>query len=373
MPCSPGVSPSWTCSAPARDGRTGYRRGRACAGAGYRTRRGLKNPDALEPGGVATTAETERWLLEEGDPSVRARTMRELSGRAENDGELAAAREEIGVRGWAAAILRQQLPSGAWDTAGTSGEDLYLPKYIATNWRLLVLSDLGLTRRHPAIDRAVRLLIDRWDAADGSLGGSDSEACVSGNALRFLERFGYGEEEVARRTTDWLLRSQKADGGWHCFPSEHGTLDAWEPLAALAEIPSPRRSPPVRRAIEQGAEFFLERRLLFDGETRYPPWFRLHYPQHYYYDLLVGLDILTRLGYGADPRIRPALEALEALRGDDGRWRLDALHPDLDPSTDYLIRTPFYPFGLELPGRSSQWITMTALLVRHRAEGRSVR
>jgi hypothetical protein len=88
---------------------------------------------------------------------------------------------------------------------------------------------------------------------------------------------------------------------------------------------------------------------------------------HYYYDALVGLDFLTRLGFGADPRLRPMLEWLVERRNSDGSWNLDALHPDVPAVDPYQIEPPFYPFALEFPGRPSRWITLTALTVLRRA------
>jgi hypothetical protein len=130
--------------------------------------------------------------------------------------------------------------------------------------------------------------------------------------------------------------------------------------------PFEARTPAILQSIERGAEFYLERRLFREGPTLYRPWFRLHYPVHYYYDILVGLDTLTSLGYGEDPRMRPALDRLEAMRHRDGSWNMDALHPDTeDPA--YQFRGPFYPLGLEVPGRPSRWITTTALHVLKRA------
>src|SRR5205809_733010 len=159
---------------------------------------------------------------------------------------------------------------------------------------------------------------------------------------------------------------QKSDGGWHCFRSRTGTLDGWEALAGFAAIPEAKRSAAMHRAIERGAEFYLERGLLREGRTPYAPWMRLHYPVHYYYDLLVGVDVLTSLGYGDDPRMRLPLGRLAGKRNRDGTWNLDALHPDTE-DPNYQIRGPFYPFGLEVPGRPSRWITATALIALQRA------
>src|SRR5207245_1479865 len=156
------------------------------------------------------------------------------------------------------------------------------------------------------------------------------------------------------------------DGGCQCGRSRTGTLDGWEALAAFAALPSGARTPPILRSIERGAEFYLERRLFREGPTPYRPWFRLHYPVHYYYDILVGLDTLTSLGYVGDLRMRPALDRLEAMGNRDGSWNMDALHPDSEDPV-YQFRGPFYPLGLEVPGRPSRWITTTALSVLKRA------
>jgi hypothetical protein len=306
------------------------------------------------------------WLLSrESDPSVRVRVLRELLDRSEEDPAVVRAQKEIGRKGWAAKILREQHPEGHWATPGTTGFELYRPKYVATNWRLLVLSDLGLTKKQPRVAKAADLFLRRFSAS-GDLGGRASEVCITGNAVRMLARFGYLKDPRVRPAIDWLVRHQKKDGGWHCFRSATGTLDCWEALAAFHALPPGARDEPILKAIERGAEFYLERRLFREGPTPYRPWFRLHYPVHYYYDLLVGLDVLTSLGYGDDPRLRPALDRLEAMRNRDGSWNMDALHPDTE-DPNYQTRGPFYPLGLEVPGRPSRWITTTALTVLKRA------
>ncbi len=313
------------------------------------------------------------WLLEEAaDPSVRYRVLRELLDRPEDDPEVVGARREIGRKGWAAKILGEQHPGGQWATKGTSAYELYRPKYVATNWKLLVLSDLGLTGKNPRVAKAVDLFFRRFSGTkrarfpSGGLGYRGSEVCFTGNAVRMLVRFGYLEDPRVRPAIDWLVRHQKADGGWHCSPSRTGTLDAWEALSAFAALPAGARTTAVERAIERGAGFYLDRGLLREGRAPYPPWTRLHYPVHYYYDVLVGLDTLTALGYGDDRRMRPALDRLERMRNRDGSWTMDALHPDSE-DPEYRTRGPFYPLGLEVPGRPSRWITTTALGVLKRA------
>lgn len=308
-------------------------------------------------------------LLEDGDPSVRLGVLRDLLDRPATDPDVAAARAELGTKGWSASILAGQQEPGHWERFDGSGDDLYRPKYIATNWRLLVLSDLGMDRTDPRIDRAARLLLRYWgEESDGVFGQGGSETCITGNSVRMLARFGYLDEPEVRAGLRWLVGAQKPDGGWHCFPSETGTLDAWEALAAFAAVPPPQRNESIRRSIEKGAEFYLDRGLLreSDGST-YEPWHRLHYPHHYYYDLLVGLDVLTALGFGDDPRLKAPLEELERKRLPDGTWALEAVHPDLLPSDPYHPEPPIYPFLIEYPGLRSQWATFLALRVLRRS------
>ena len=315
---------------------------------------------------MAISPSVRRWLLTGADPSVVYRVRRELLGQRESDPKVRAARRKIGRSGWAASILAQQMPGGGWATRGTSGRELYWPKYFATNWQLIVLAELGVPGSDPRVRRALDLVRKRWGGRGNAFGGSGSETCITGNWVRYMVRFGRADDPYVASAVDWLVDQQKVDGGWHCFPSRQGTLDAWEAMNAFAALPPERRTARVRAAIGRGAEFFLDRGLLREGPGAYPPWERLHFPAYYYYDLLVGLDFLTALGYGDDRRLRAPLDRLEAMRRPDGRWNLDAHHPDVD-GVGYQPRAPFYPAVLELAGRPSRWITTSALVVLRRA------
>ena len=307
-----------------------------------------------------------KWLTgPKADPSVRVRYLTEIEGRSPTDREVREAARSIGKVGWAADLLRFQLRDGHWATPGTSEQELYRPKYVATNWAAIVLADLGMTRADPRIRRTAEMILDRWSGRKGDLSGRSGEICVTGNAVRTLIRFGYLDHPVVQRSIGWIVRTQKPDGGWHCFPSKKGTLDGWEGLAAFAEIPEGSRDGAIRRSIERGAEFYLKRRLMKEG-ARYGPWFTLHYPNHYYYDLLVGLRVLTRLGYGADPRLSPALRWLRSKRRRDGSWAIDAAHPDLEEFAwlaKYLAGRLVFPVVVEPLGQPSQWATIEALAV----------
>ena len=82
----------------------------------------------------------------------------------------------------------------------------------------------------------------------------------------------------------------------------------------------------------------------------------------------MGLDALTRLGYGGDRRLRPALELFAKKRRPDGTWALDKVHPDLGAGAGYRFRRKPKRFALESEGRPSKWVTLTALQVLKRVE-----
>jgi hypothetical protein len=304
------------------------------------------------------------------DPSVRARYWHEVEGLPPGDSRVRRAESAIGRSGWASALLGQQWPDGHWGPPGTAGPNLYRPKFITTHWILGVLADLGMTRKDPRVRRASELILDRYRGRGRGApldyrrerGG---EICVTGMIARTLIRTGYLDDPSVLQTLDWIVGTQKSDGGWHHSASSHGTLDAWEGLAALAEIPEDQRSERLRRSIERGAEFFLRHRLMVEGRGRYLPWLRIHYPNHYCYDVLLGLRLLTRLGYRSDRRLDPGLEWLRGKRSREGVWSIDASVPDVPPSLarQYYENEIVYPMMLEPVGGPSQWATVEALSI----------
>ena len=304
------------------------------------------------------------WLLEESQPSVRWRALLDLTARGPRDPEVRDARARIPKAGWAADILRRQRPTGAW----VSEESLYRPKYESTNWMLLILADLGMDRGDARIRAACEFWIRRFAKKDGGFGADRmriSEMCITGNTARALMQFGYEDHPRVRSALRWLLRDQKANGGWRCG-WRRGILDGWEAMSAFAAYPRRKWTAGIGRAVDRGAEFYLERELHREG-PRYEPWYRFHYPVHYFYDVLVGLDLLTSLGFGGDKRLAFAANLVKSKRRPDGRWNLDAVHPDMSRTA------PPYPsrgrFALEKPGRPSKMITLRAERALGRTEG----
>ena len=107
------------------------------------------------------------WLLQKDQRGVRYLTLTQLLERREDNPEVEAAKRMIPNKGWATDLLAEQKPEGFW----IEEESLYRPKYLSTNWMLLVLSDLGLTRSDPRIAKACELWIERFAKSDGGFAG----------------------------------------------------------------------------------------------------------------------------------------------------------------------------------------------------------
>jgi hypothetical protein len=312
--------------------------------------------------------------LEENQPSIRYLALTKLLDKPESDTEVKHARFAIAQTGWAAEMLNRQAPGGWW----VSEKNLFWPKFRATNWMLLTLSSLGLSREEPRIRRACELWISRFAKPDGGFGFEQkqvSELCFAGNTARALVKFGYADHPAVRSAFQWLVREQRENGGWDCW-GRNGVIDAWEGMSAFASLHRQKWTRSMKRAVERGAEFYLDRRLYRQGD-RYEPMFRYHFPEHYCYDLLVGLDFITALGYGSDRRLKYATKLLREKRRPDGRWNLDAIHPDLDAreSAIYIAwqkkhpnLPPEKPFALERLGEPSKLITLKAMRILKRIE-----
>jgi hypothetical protein len=327
-----------------------------------------ENPDLT---GHAEDAKVVEWLLEESQPAVRYRTLLDLLDRKESDAEVRLARSKIARVGWARDQLRLQGPKGFWEAHDPRNvkewiDFLYFPVFRATNWRALVLSDLGLDATNPKIKKIADLLFEYKLRLSSPFNFFHEEMCISANTARMLTRFGYADDPRVRKLYDWLIEDQRKDGGWNCSQGTPGTLDVWEPLAAFASLPKAKRTSKMEESISRGAEFYLERKLFKEGRP-YAPWLRLHYPNHYYYDILVGLDVLTQLGFSGDRRLRPALNILADKRQPDGTWLMDRLHPDIGPDiTIHPDKEKIKPLIVEEASKPSKWITLKALRVLNR-------
>ena len=311
------------------------------------------------------------WLFEPDQPSIRYLTLTQLLGKKETESGVREARARIPTTGWVADILARRDPGGWW----VRPKGWLEPRFLGTNWNMLALSDLGASREIPEVRASSEFWMGSAPLKGGGVGGfgkGKGHHCYTANMARALIRMGYEDDPRVRRTLEYLVRTAHPKGGWTCRfgtdgPATSRTLDAWEGLSAFAAYPRSKWTRSMTACVEKGAEYYLDRELHKQG-ARYDPWYRFHWPVHYYYDLLVGLDVLTALGYTDDKRLGFALDLLKQKRRKDRRWNLDAVHPEMSPAAvqwyaKHPEQHPPTPLACETAGEPRKMITLRALTV----------
>jgi len=335
------------------------------------------------------------WLLGLENPAVRFFTLRDLLDYRDYNPEVVETKAAIGHYNKVHRIFRRQKPGGFWESDDTP----YKPKYKGTYWQIMILGMLGLDRDDERIRRACEYIYQfqheeggfttfkeegatkeyEWMKKRALQRGKDippfelwaaeeirehEMSCLTGNVALALMRLGYASDERVMRALNWLVEVQNADGGWLCpywkahIRDKHGCfMGTIAPLDAFSELPAEHRTPEMEAAVERGVEFLLMHRLFKADHHGFKvikeSWLNFGFPQ-FFYDILRGLSVVTKLGYAGDERIDDALEILLQKQNDEGRWILEST-PSGRMQTN-----------LEQKGKPSKWVTLNALRVLKR-------
>ena len=325
---------------------------------------------------AALRADPLNWLLEPEDPAVRHLALRQLCDRQADDPDVVESRQAGMATDPIAAILAAQQTGGYWEKPGPG----YATKYRGTVWQLIFLDQLGADPDDQRIRRACEYVLAHSQAENGGFGASGAVGdkapppsyvihCLTGNLLRALLGFGWGDDPRVARAIDWQARAITGNGvtrwyasgtcgpGFACAANERLPC-AWGAIKAiggLARLPAAARSLEVSRAINAGAEFLLSRDpAVADypagwGNTRPSgSWFKLGFPSGYVADVLQNLEVLAELGYARDPRLANATEWLLARQDALGRWK-----------NQYAYNGKTW-VDIDCQGRPSKWVTLRA-------------
>ncbi len=291
------------------------------------------------------------WLLD-GDPAVRWQVERDLAGVPRSRWE--ATRALIATEGWGQRLLAEQ------DECGTWGGGLYGPKWISTNYTLLLLRRFGLDPVNPQALVGARRLLDDADWVEGGVSywGKRllAERCVNGMVLSIASWFDVQDPRI-EDIASLLLRVQFDDGGWNCedyrgatHSSFHTTISV---LEGLLEWSRRRGTSDADEAIARGHEFLLAHRMFRShrtGEVISERWTRFSFPPRWHYDILRGLDHMRDAGATPDPRAQEAIDIVKSRRKPGG-WTV---------GPRYGSKVFFTMEGGRAPGR---WNTLRALRV----------
>ena len=341
-----------------------------------------------------------KWLLEEENPSVRYFTLNDLLDR--DDLERQPAKSAITNSKIITKIFAQQKPEGYWEDP----ESPYLPKYKASYWTIMILGQLGIDRFDERARRACEYIF-RFQHDDGGFTAETGKtarrqydwhrqrgkkmplfkewvssfireqqlSCLTGNIVAALIRLGYADDSRLKKALNWLVEVQNRDGDWLCpywkahIKDTHGCFFGTIcPIEAFSEVPGNNLTEGMKQTVKSGAEFLLMHRLYqsdhHDFKVIKPSWLKFGFPQSFGYDILRGLNVLTKLGYANDnlsacrhaqaERLNDATDILLKKRPKNGTWILESS-----------------PVGrmqanIEPVGKPSKWLTLTALKVLKR-------
>lgn len=305
------------------------------------------------------------WLLEENDPSVRYRTLRELLDVPADDPRVKAARAVIANSVDAQRIFKKMHPDGYWlQKKSTSrelvGDGVEYGSFATTHFVLSYLAELGFTVDDPRVALAANRYLD-LQKADGDFWLHIS--CLYAYNIRTFILLGLREDARVQRTIDLMLAVERADGGYLCDMHEgkhktravksciRGSVKA---LLAFAELPEYWLHPRCLALVD----YFLARGGVFKSTNPQEPVsadaVRTSYPIIWRAGISEILYALAKMGYGNDKRLARAWDVLESKRDAQGRYRMDWTSPSA------LLKA-----GAR--GEANKWITLYALLAqKHR-------
>ena len=317
------------------------------------------------------------WLLEKDEPGVRYLALRDLKDVSGIDRELRAARKAAHQQGPIAAILDEMDKAGFWVEPGPG----YNPKYRSTVWALIALAQLGASiEEDKRIALACAYFLDHAFAAGGQITASGAPSgtadCLQGNLCWALLELGYDDPRLAT-AFEWMARTVTGEGiapvgdkqaavryyAGKCGPlfacgANNKLPCAWggvKVMLALGKVPLKQRTPLMKRAIKQGAEFLLS---VDPATATYPAgfsskpsqsWWKFGFPVFYVTDVLQIVEALVALGYSHEPRLTNAITLVRNKQDDQGRWLMEY---------DYTGKT-WGDFGRKK--QPNKWVTLRAL------------
>lgn len=318
------------------------------------------------------------WLLDNSEPSIRFHALREILGEQTGHKEYTAILESRAIR--------RMATHNATILGNTANYDLF---YKGSIWCFAEAVERGLDNRTPIIHNTAEFIMSTCQTSSGGFGLNWHPrvelACRTGDMIKYLLRAGYRDERISRGI-DWIVKNQRADGGWlHCplagicdqlklvlLKKPGGGLQReqnpevtscfFATIAcsmALVESSLLSGSDSNNDSIKKAADFFLMRSLF--KNTRNEPiatrtsWNRdfrlLGYPVLSQYDILYGLIFIARAGLINDRRTGEAFNLIMSKQNNDGTWNMENVQTGM--LKDDTVKRPSV--------KKSKWVTLQVL------------
>ena len=320
------------------------------------------------------------WLLESENPGVRYLALRDLFDLPPDDKKLKSARKSAHKEGPIAMILSNMEKEGYWVKPGPG----YTTKYRSTVWAMILLAQLGASASEDKrVAQACNYLLDHM-AEGGQFTTTTSGApsgtvdCLQGNLCWSLMEMGCDDPRL-KKAYEWMARTVTGDGvapledkdapvryyaykcgpGFACgvnnkLPCGWGAVKV---MLALSKVPVKKRTPLIKKAIQQGADFIFS---IDPATAKYPTrddskpnrsWWKFGFPVFYVTDLLQLAEAMVGLGYGKDRRLTSTLDITREKQNEHGQWLMEY---------DYTGKT-WLDFGRKK--QPNKWVTWRALRV----------
>ncbi len=317
------------------------------------------------------------WLLEPADIGVSYLALRDLVVTEEK--KLSEAKKKAHNEGPIALVLSKMNREGYWEKPGAG----YYPKYTGTVWSIILLAQLGASiETDVQIATACSYLLEHSLTVNGqfTINGLPSATidCLQGNLCAALLDLGYKDPRLDK-AFEWMARSVTGEGiapvqdtkaplryyaakcgpGFVCgannkLPCAWGAVKVMLAFSKLSDI---MQTPLIEKAIKQGIDFLFS---TDPAKADYPcgyaskpsgNWWKFGFPVFYVTDILQIVEVLTRLGYGNDPRLSNTLKIINEKQDAQGRWLMEY---------DYTGKT-WIDFGSKK--KPNKWVTLRALRV----------
>jgi len=302
----------------------------------------------LTPGKMSTNpqADPTDWLLAEGEPWTRYRTLVDLLDRPEDDPRVQAARQAMLEHPAVQGLVAE---AAAWPGYPLKRHnDAKHPIH-----KLSTLADFGLRAEDPGMDEVVAAVMAHQSPEGAfqtivlvpkAFGGTDREMwtwmlCDAPTLLYALLGFGLGDDECVQAAVEHLV-SLVRENGWPCAASPdlgkfRGPGRKADPcpivnvyaLKALAQVPELLDRPATRA----GAEMLLWHWEHRAGRKIYmfgigTDFRKLKYP-FVWYNILHVADVLSRFPFvRADPRFREMVKTITAQADAEGRYTAGSMY-----------------------------------------------
>lgn len=347
--------------------------------------------------------ESARKLLQIASPPLRYYLLTDLMGKAEHEPIVQRTLEECRTYPPKLKLLGTMREDGTWPIPkqrrieeGKGPGPPYGWTYITMLRNLYHLGEHRAVRSDGFIEWSLEKILS-WQAPEGYIRGPWGPGFplphYNGFALRTLILFGMERDPRVQKLIHWLFSIQRPDGGWiipyvedmkylpqykslrqedfyillregklpSYYPEDHYQVPSciWTTMMVVRGFCQSYKIP-EKAEVRRGAVFFLDRFFQKNLHSMFyqsaDHWTRLRHPT-YFGSGLLGLDLLTWLGYGAkEPRLDRPIKWITGARGQDELWHESGRpHPEHDQWISETGLSILNRYSESLRGRPFGW------------------